>query len=225
MRAVIQRVSEGSVKVSEETVGRIGNGLLVLLGVARDDDRQSADFLAEKIPNLRIFEDAAGKFNLSLLDIGGEMLVVSQFTLLGDCRKGRRPSFVDAAPPEKANDIYEHFVEKVRQKGIRVETGRFRRHNGRFPGQRRTGDAGTGHPAGVAGWSGRVRLLAIWANAGYRNFIEPRTEIVPKKMTNSNLMSTHTTCGRFPGFASRLRKRDRLKSRLPTVAHAASCWR
>jgi D-tyrosyl-tRNA(Tyr) deacylase len=99
---------------------------VVLLGVAREDDLPAADFLAEKIPNLRIFEDDAGKLNRSLLDIGGEMLVVSQFTLLGDCRKGRRPSFVDAAPPQKANALYERFSQRVRQQGVRVATGRFR---------------------------------------------------------------------------------------------------
>lgn len=125
MRAVVQRVSESSVRVGDETPGRIGRGLLVLLGVARGDDTRTADLLAEKISNLRIFEDPAGKLNLSLLDISGEMLVVSQFTLLGDCRKGRRPSFVQAAPPEQANAIYGHFVEEVRRKGIAVQTGRF----------------------------------------------------------------------------------------------------
>jgi D-tyrosyl-tRNA(Tyr) deacylase len=126
MKAVVQRVSQSSVRVDGETVGRIGKGLMVLLGVDRDDDRQAADSLAEKIPNLRIFEDENGKLNCSLRDVGGDMLVVSQFTLLGDCRKGRRPSFIRAAPPQKAHDLYAYFVEKVREKGIRVETGRFR---------------------------------------------------------------------------------------------------
>ena len=126
MRAVVQRVSEGSVRAGDETIARIGKGLLVLLGVAREDDARVAGFLAEKISNLRIFEDPEGKLNLSLFDIGGEMLVVSQFTLLGDCRKGRRPSFIQAAPPEKANQLYGRFVEEVRRKGIRVQTGKFR---------------------------------------------------------------------------------------------------
>ncbi len=126
MRAVIQRVSEASVGVGAEAVGRIGAGLLVLLGVARDDDTRAADFLAQKIPRLRIFEDGEGRLNRSLIDTGGAMLVVSQFTLLGDCRKGRRPSFVEAAAPEKADGLYRHFVEKVREAGVRVETGRFR---------------------------------------------------------------------------------------------------
>ena len=125
MRAVVQRVIESSVRVGDDNLGRIGRGLLVLLGVARNDDARSADLLAEKISNLRIFEDPAGKLNLSLLDIRGEMLVVSQFTLLGDCRKGRRPSFVQAADPEKADALYARFVEAVHRKGIRVQTGRF----------------------------------------------------------------------------------------------------
>ncbi len=126
MRAVIQRVKSSSVTVGDETVGKIDSGLLVLLGVAKPDQAADADFLAEKIVNLRIFEDEQGKMNRSLIDIGGEMLVVSQFTLLGDCRKGRRPSFIDAAGPEKANELYEYFVVKVRKKGVPVATGRFR---------------------------------------------------------------------------------------------------
>ncbi len=126
MKAVVQRVKESAVAVDGEIVGEIGRGLLVLLGVAEGDGRKEADFLAEKIPNLRIFEDEAGKMNLSLFDMGGEMLVVSQFTLLGDCRKGRRPSFVKAAGPEKANELYEYFVAQVRGKGLAVQTGRFR---------------------------------------------------------------------------------------------------
>ena len=126
MRAVVQRVSEGSVSVEGETVGRIGRGLLVLLGVARQDTTAGAEYLADKIVHLRIFEDRAGKLNRSLLQIGGEMLVVSQFTLYGDCRKGRRPSFVEAAPPEAANALYEHFVAKVAGHGVQVATGRFR---------------------------------------------------------------------------------------------------
>lgn len=126
MRAVVQRVTEGAVSVGEEIVGRIGNGLLVFLGVARQDNPTQAEILAGKIVHLRIFEDDGGKLNRSLLDVGGEMLVVSQFTLYGDCRKGRRPSFVDAAEPEKANALYDHFVAKVGEHGVRVATGRFR---------------------------------------------------------------------------------------------------
>jgi D-tyrosyl-tRNA(Tyr) deacylase len=125
MRAVIQRVKESSVKVDNETVGRIGQGLLVLLGVAKGDIPSDADYLANKIVNLRIFEDDDAKMNRSLLSIGGKMLVVSQFTLLGDCRKGRRPSFVAAAGPPKALELYESFVQQVRRLGISVETGRF----------------------------------------------------------------------------------------------------
>ena len=126
MKAVIQRVKASSVTVGDEPVGKIGKGLLVLLGVAKADQTADADFLSEKIVNLRIFEDEQGKMNRSLIDIGGEMLVVSQFTLLGDCRKGRRPSFIDAAGPDKANELYEYFVVKVREKGVHVATGRFR---------------------------------------------------------------------------------------------------
>jgi D-tyrosyl-tRNA(Tyr) deacylase len=106
-------------------VGEIGQGLLVLLGVGRGDTEADAAYLAEKIVHLRIFEDAEGKMNRSLLDIGGEMLVVSQFTLYGDCRRGRRPSYSEAAPPEHARALYEYFVERARQYGPRVETGIF----------------------------------------------------------------------------------------------------
>lgn len=126
MRAVIQRVKESSVSVNNEIIGKIGSGLMVLLGVSETDRAEDVDYLADKIVNLRIFEDENHKMNRSLLDIGGEMLVVSQFTLLADCRKGRRPSFVHAAGPNKANELYERFVEQVRQKGINVATGRFR---------------------------------------------------------------------------------------------------
>jgi D-tyrosyl-tRNA(Tyr) deacylase len=126
MRAVIQRVKESSVTVKNEIIGKIGRGLLVLLGVANEDKADDAEYLADKIANLRIFEDDKGKMNRSLLETGGEMIVVSQFTLLGDCRKGRRPSFLNAADPEKANELYEHFVKEVRQKGVSVKTGRFR---------------------------------------------------------------------------------------------------
>lgn len=125
MRAVVQRVSRAKVIVDGEIVGEIGRGLLVLLGVAAEDAELDADYLAEKIVNLRIFEDANGKMNDSLLDTAGELLVVSQFTLYGDTRRGRRPSFVDAAPPEKANQLYEYFVERARGQIASVETGRF----------------------------------------------------------------------------------------------------
>lgn len=126
MRAVVQRVKQSSVKAGNEVVGQIGRGLLVLLGVARDDTVKDADYLVNKIINLRIFEDPDGKMNRSLLETGGELLAVSQFTLLADCRKGRRPSFVEAADPHKATDLYEKFVDRVRQNGVKVQTGRFR---------------------------------------------------------------------------------------------------
>ena len=126
MRAVIQRVKESSVSVNNEIIGKIGSGLMVLLGVAETDSAEDADYLAAKIVNLRIFEDENQKMNRSLLDMGGEMLVVSQFTLLADCRKGRRPSFVHTAGPNKANELYERFVEQVRQQGVNVAKGRFR---------------------------------------------------------------------------------------------------
>lgn len=126
MRAVVQRVKKSSVKANGEIVGQIGPGLLVLLGVAKGDGVKEVDYLAKKILNLRIFEDEDGKMNRSLLEIGGELLAVSQFTLLADCRKGRRPSFIAAAEPEKATELYEQFVERVRQNGVAVQTGRFR---------------------------------------------------------------------------------------------------
>jgi len=125
MRAVIQRVTESSVKSETHIIGRTGAGLLVLLGVAKGDSLSDADYLAKKTTNLRIFEDEKGKMNRSLLETGGEMMVVSQFTLLADCRKGRRPSFVGAAEPELATALYEYFVEQVRSLGIVVATGRF----------------------------------------------------------------------------------------------------
>jgi len=125
MLAVIQRVQESSVSVDNQEVACIGAGLLVLLGVATEDSAKDAAYLAEKIPHLRIFEDDKGKMNRSLLDTGGSMLVVSQFTLLGDCRKGRRPSFIKAARPEVAVPLYESFTAQVRDKGVHVETGRF----------------------------------------------------------------------------------------------------
>jgi D-tyrosyl-tRNA(Tyr) deacylase len=128
MKACVQRVSEASVTVAGELVGRIDRGLAVLLGVGQQDTEADADYLAHKLVDLRIFEDDQGKMNRALAEIGGEMLVVSQFTLWGDCRKGRRPSFVDAAPPEMAERLYEYFVRVVERQGIRVATGRFRAH-------------------------------------------------------------------------------------------------
>lgn len=126
MRAVIQRVSQASVAVDKETVGAIGQGLMVLLGVAQGDTSKDAFYLAEKTAGLRIFEDKEGKMNLSVEDIDGGILVVSQFTLLGDCRKGRRPGFTDAAPPELADTLYNEYAEALRQKGLTVATGVFR---------------------------------------------------------------------------------------------------
>ncbi len=125
MRVVAQRVTGAQVSVDGKPVGEIGNGLLVLLGVARDDTEEDANYLIDKTLNLRIFSDEQGKMNLSLLDTGGALLVVSQFTLYGDARKGRRPSYIDAAEPEQANALYEYFVRQARSKGIRVETGVF----------------------------------------------------------------------------------------------------
>ena len=125
MRAVIQRVQQSSVTVENQIVGQIGNGLLVLLGVAKNDSHKDVDYLVNKIINLRIFEDAGGKMNRSLLETKGEMLAVSQFTLMADCRKGRRPSFIKAAEPEKATELYRKFVDGVRHHGITVQTGRF----------------------------------------------------------------------------------------------------
>ena len=128
MKAVIQRVSCGSVSVAEEKIGSIQQGLVVLLGVGREDTREDADYLSEKIINLRIFEDSDGKMNLSLRDVKGGMLVISQFTLLADCRKGRRPSFVKAARPDTADKLYNYFMDRVRAARIPVETGRFGAH-------------------------------------------------------------------------------------------------
>ncbi|MDY6986835.1 MAG: D-aminoacyl-tRNA deacylase [Thermodesulfobacteriota bacterium] len=125
MRAVVQRVRASKVEVGHEVVGEIGPGLLVLLGVSRSDEEKDADFLSDKVVHLRIFEDDEGKMNRSLMETGGEIMVVSQFTLLGDCRKGRRPSFVKAAPPERAEELYEYFLNQLRLKGITVATGRF----------------------------------------------------------------------------------------------------
>ena len=126
MRAVLQRVTRASVTVEGQVVGRIGVGWLVLLGVAKGDADEDADRLAEKVAGLRAFEDEAGKMNRAVADVGGSVLVVSQFTLLGDCRTGRRPSFVDAAEPVEAERLYRRFAEKVRALGLTVETGTFR---------------------------------------------------------------------------------------------------
>jgi D-tyrosyl-tRNA(Tyr) deacylase len=125
LKAVIQRVKRASVTVDGEIVGKIEKGLLVLLGVSKDDKTTDADYLADKILNLRIFEDADEKMNFSLLDINGQLLVVSQFTLYADTRKGRRPSFVNAAPPQQANELYEYLVSTFRRNLLHVETGKF----------------------------------------------------------------------------------------------------
>lgn len=125
MRVCLQRVSEASVHVANQRVGNIGQGLLVLLGVGQQDGPEEVTQLVEKIVNLRIFADDQEKMNRSLLEVNGEMLVISQFTLWGDCRKGRRPSFVQAAAPELAEPLYENFVQQVRDHGVVVETGRF----------------------------------------------------------------------------------------------------
>ena len=126
MRACVQRVTHAQVTVAGQVAGRITRGLLVLLGVAQQDTSDDAKYLADKITSLRIFEDEAGKMNRSLQEADGAMLVVSQFTLLGDCRRGRRPSFTEAAEPEAAEELYETFVGRVRESGIAVECGRFR---------------------------------------------------------------------------------------------------
>ncbi|MDK2885656.1 MAG: D-aminoacyl-tRNA deacylase [Thermosipho sp. (in: thermotogales)] len=125
MRAVVQRVNYASVEVNGEIIGKINKGLLVLLGVGKDDTEKDTEYLVEKILNLRIFDDKDGKMNLSLLDIKGELLVVSQFTLYGDCRRGRRPSYSDSAHPEKAENLYNLFVDYSKKFGIKVETGKF----------------------------------------------------------------------------------------------------
>jgi D-tyrosyl-tRNA(Tyr) deacylase len=128
MRAVIQRVSQASVSISGNVVASIGKGFLVLLGVAQADSTEDAHCLAGKVAGLRIFEDEAGKMNRALGEVGGEVLVISQFTLLGDCRKGRRPSFIDAASPERAESLYQAFVEDLRRCAVPVSTGRFQAH-------------------------------------------------------------------------------------------------
>ena len=125
MRAVVQRVSQASVVVDQQTVGEIGLGYLILLGVEQSDESKDAQWLAAKVAGLRIFEDSSGLMNLDIQQVDGRVLVVSQFTLLGDCRKGRRPSFVAAARPEKADALYQEFCERLRQIGIGVETGQF----------------------------------------------------------------------------------------------------
>jgi len=126
MRCVIQRVTEASVTVDGEVIGKIGKGYMILIGVSAEDGEKDVKYMADKVPNLRIFEDADGKMNRSILDEGGEILAVSQFTLYGDARGGRRPSFSSAARPEQANALYEQLVAAWRSQGIHVETGRFR---------------------------------------------------------------------------------------------------
>jgi D-aminoacyl-tRNA deacylase len=125
MRAVVQRVCRARVKVGQEEVGAIGPGLVVFLGVGQDDEEDDAKYLAAKISGLRIFEDTAGLMNLSVQDSGGAVLAISQFTLYGDCRKGRRPGFSNAAAPDQAKNLYDYFCELLRQEGLRVDTGRF----------------------------------------------------------------------------------------------------
>ncbi len=128
MKALLQRVSKASVSIAGEEVGGIERGLVVFLGVAEEDTERDAQYLVQKIINLRIFADAEEKFNLSALDIGGELLLVSQFTLLADTRKGRRPSFVEAAPPERAETLFDYFVGLARDSGLKVATGRFQQY-------------------------------------------------------------------------------------------------
>jgi D-tyrosyl-tRNA(Tyr) deacylase len=128
MRALIQRVIRAEVRVDEKIQGQIGAGLLIFLGVAASDSERDADYLADKLIHLRIFSDDAGKMNRSALDSGAAFLVVSQFTLYGDCRKGRRPGFDAAAPPERARELYEYFTRRIRETGLRTETGVFQAH-------------------------------------------------------------------------------------------------
>lgn len=128
MKALVQRVTSASVSVAGDVVGRIGPGLVVLLGVASGDSEKDASYLAQKIVNLRIFSDAASKFNLSLLDVNGELLAISQFTLLADTVKGRRPSFIEAAPPAQARKLFDYFIEQAQASGPRVATGQFQEH-------------------------------------------------------------------------------------------------
>jgi len=128
VRLVIQRVSEASVSIDGQTIGRIGAGLCILVGVGKDDTKENAEALAAKVKNLRIFEDGLGKMNRSVTDIGGAILVVSQFTLYADCRKGNRPSFIDAAPPALAQQMYQDFINCLRAAGLRVASGQFQAH-------------------------------------------------------------------------------------------------
>jgi D-tyrosyl-tRNA(Tyr) deacylase len=128
VRAVVQRVAEAQVNVGREAVGQIGSGLCIFLGVGKQDDEKNADALADKIKNLRIFEDDEGKMNRVIGDCGGEVLVISQFTLYGDCRRGNRPSFTDAAPAEIADRLYQYFIDRLRAAGLKVATGRFQAH-------------------------------------------------------------------------------------------------
>ncbi|MCK4368709.1 MAG: D-tyrosyl-tRNA(Tyr) deacylase [Dehalococcoidales bacterium] len=128
MKVLLQRVTGASVSVAGEVVGSIGRGLVAFIGVASGDTEKDARYLAQKIVNLRIFSDQEERFNLSALDIGGELLLVSQFTLLADTRKGRRPSFTDAAPPAEAEELFQQFVDEVRASGLKVETGRFQQY-------------------------------------------------------------------------------------------------
>ena len=128
MKILLQRVTRASVSIDEEVVGSIGQGLVIFVGVANGDTEKDAQYLAQKAAGLRIFPDKEGRFNLSALDMRGELLVVSQFTLLADARKGRRPSFVEAAPPAEANEIFERFVEQTRATGLKTETGRFQQY-------------------------------------------------------------------------------------------------
>lgn len=128
MRAVVQRSRKAYVEVEKEVIGLIRGGLVVFLGVSRNDEQADADYLADKIAGLRIFEDQDGLMNLSIKEYGGEVLCISQFTIFGDCRRGRRPGFSDAAPPEKANELYEYFCEKLRRHSLAVAVGRFQAH-------------------------------------------------------------------------------------------------
>ena len=128
MKALLQRVTGASVSVNDDIVGKIGQGLLIFLGVAAGDTEKDAQYLVQKTAGLRIFADEEGRFNLSALDIGGELLVVSQFTLLADTRKGRRPSFTDAAPPAEADELFKYFVKEFRATGLKVETGQFQQY-------------------------------------------------------------------------------------------------